>query len=270
MSTPTQSADAPLRLHGGWRAALARFGHAYLSSGASQYATMVAFSLFVALMPLLLGVLSLWGLVARNVRRFDAVRSMLVHLFPSDLQGAVGQLVSGTGSHVVLIAVASVVSLFWFSTGLFSTIGFALNRIHHLPDRSFVQQRLRGLMLPFPLIGATYLAAGVSLGARQSKIPIWLVPVALWIGLTWLIGFLYRRAPSRRDPVAMIFPGSALASGLIVGLAFVFPLYAAVSESISSGARLLTAVFVLVAWIYCTAQALMVGALVNLLRATRA
>ena len=243
-----------------------RFLREYLESGASQYASMFAFSLFVAMMPLTLGVLAFWGLVSRSPQRFAAIRLVMVDMFPAGTQGPVRQVVLQSGEHVGAVVLLSLVSLVWFSTGIFSTMGFALNRINGDDNRPFLEQRLRGLWLAPPLVGATYLAVVVNLAVRVSWIPGVLGPVAIWVALAWLIGFLYRLAPSRMLTRVELLPGAGLAALLIVGLGYAFPLYTQLTGMLNSGSRFFTIVFGLVAWVYCIAHAVLIGAVFNRIR----
>lgn len=235
----------------------------YLGSGASQYAGMLAFSLFVAMVPLTVGVLTLWGSLSRSPSRFSVAKELVVSMFPTVTQGPVRQAVLDAGEHASAVALLSLAALLWFSTGVFSTTGFALNRIYDLPDRTMVQQRLRGLWLAPALFGAAYLAVGIDLAVRRWSVPGLVGTVAIWLTLTWLVGFLYRMAPSRTLPRANRWPGAGLAALVIVGLAYAFPAYAQLAGSMSSGSRFFTAVFGLVAWVYLIAQALLLGAVLN-------
>jgi uncharacterized BrkB/YihY/UPF0761 family membrane protein len=262
---PAEARPAADRLAGVWQAVrlLRRFPLEYLDSGATQYAGMVAFSLFVAMVPLTLGVLTLWGLLAPSPQRFLSARQVLIDMFPASTQGPVRQAVLGAGDHSGAVAVLSLVGLLWFCTGVFSTIGFALNRLFGLPDRTVVEQRLRGLWLAPSLIGAAYLAVGVNVVVRRWPVPGVLGPVAIWFALMWVIGFLYRLAPSRTMSRGETMPGAGLAAAAIVGLAYAFPFYTQVSGLLSSGSRFFTVVFGLVAWVYCITHAVLMGAVFN-------
>jgi uncharacterized BrkB/YihY/UPF0761 family membrane protein len=224
---------------------------------------MLAFSLFVAMLPLTLGVLDFWGLVARTPRRFAAAGQVLVGMFPAATQGPVRQVVLQAGEHEGTVVLLSIVSLVWFSTGVFSTMGFALNRIFGAPNRPMLQQRLRGLWLPPALIGAAYVAVGANLAVRLSRVPGVLDPLAIWFVVAWLIGFLYRYAPSKMLTRADLLPGAGLAALGIVGLGYAFPLYTQLTSQLSSGSRFFTIVFGLVAWVYCIAHAVLIGAVFN-------
>jgi uncharacterized BrkB/YihY/UPF0761 family membrane protein len=244
--------------------AVKRFLSEYLDSGASQYAGMLAFSLFVAMLPLTLGVLDFWGLFARTPRRgLYAARQVMIDMFPPATQNAVRQVVLQAGDHVGTVVLFALVGLIWFSTGVFSTMGFALNRIHGMPNRPMLQQRLRGLWLPLALMVAAYIAVVINVAVRLWSVPGVVVPVATWFTLAWLIGFLYRLAPSRMLTRAELIPGACLAALLIVGLGYAFPYYTQLTGGLSSGSRFFTVLFGLVAWVYGIAHAVLIGAVFN-------
>jgi uncharacterized BrkB/YihY/UPF0761 family membrane protein len=104
---------------------------------------------------------------------------------------------------------------------------------------------------------------GVNLAVKRWSVPGVLGPVAILVALTWLIGFLYRLAPSPMLDRADLWPGASLAAVAIVVLAYAFPLYAELTDHFSGETRFFTIVFGLVAWIYCMSHAVLVGAVFN-------
>ena len=90
--------------------------------------------------------------------------------------------------------------------------------------------------------------------------------MAIWVALAWLIGFLYRLAPTRMLTRVELLPGAGLAALLIVGLGYAFPLYTQLTGMLNSGSRFFTIVFGLVAWVYCIAHAVLIGAVFNRIR----
>jgi uncharacterized BrkB/YihY/UPF0761 family membrane protein len=245
-------------------AAVKRFAQEYLESGASQYAGMLAFSLFVAMLPLTLGVLDVWGLFATGQRRgLFAAQRVLIDMFPPATQSPVRQAVQQAGEHASTVVLLSLFGLAWFSTGVFSTVGFALNRIHGLPNRSMLQQRLRGLWLPLALLGAAFVAVAVNVAIRLHWVPLLAGPVAIWFTLAGLIGFLYRFAPSRMLTRGELVPGAFLAAAIIVGLGYALPFYTNLTVGLSSGSRFFTVLLGLVAWVYGIAHAVLIGAVLN-------
>jgi uncharacterized BrkB/YihY/UPF0761 family membrane protein len=74
----------------------------YLDSGASQYAAALALNLFVAMLPLTLGVLTLAGFLARHAQSMFSVGPVLVDLFPADARRIVRQAMLSLGSRTPL------------------------------------------------------------------------------------------------------------------------------------------------------------------------
>lgn len=240
-----------------------RFAQRYLECGASQYGGMLAYSLFVSLIPLALGVLSLFGLVARGPRRDALMRQLLVEIFPPDLHSVVREALNAAGQHAGTIFLVSLIGLAWFSTGLFSTSGFALNQIYGWPSRSFWEQRLRGLWLVAALIASVSLAVGFDVLVRLLRMPAWVALLGTWVALSYLIAFLYRHAPSRAIRRVDVWPGAAGAALVIVLAGYALTVTTTLTFQLGADTRFFAEVFALAAWVYFIAQAILLGAFVN-------
>ena len=240
-----------------------RFVRRYLECGASQYAGMLAFSLFVSLIPLALGILSLLALISRNPKRFAAVRQMLVALFPPDVHGQVREALLAASQHAGTVVLLSLVGLVWFSTGLFSTTGFALNQIHGFRNRSFWEQRLRGLWLPVALTVATALAIAIEYAIHLLGLPRLVGLIGVWVSLTYLILFMYRLAPSRTLRRSQLWPGAAVAGVAIVLFGYALTFSTRAAFQLGTGTQFFAEVFALAAWVYFIAQAILFGAVLN-------
>lgn len=244
-----------------WRV-LRRLPREYLDSGAPQNAAALAFNLFVAMLPLTLGVLTVAGLRAPQPGRLLRMERALIAIFPAEAQDPIRQSLQSATYHAGALTAFCVLGLIWFGTGLFGTTGVALNRIYGLPDRPFLEQRLRGLLLPLALIGAGTLGTAID-AAGERWLPGWAGVIAAWLIIAYLILFLYRAAPSQAMGWREVGPGALLASALIIGLSYGFPLYTKLSEQLAPVSRFFTVVFGLVAWVYCIALAILVGAVLN-------
>ena len=240
-----------------------RFLLQYLECGASQYGGMLAYSLFVSLIPLALGVLSLFGLGARGPRRNALIRQLLVEIFPPDLHSPVREALTAAGQHAGTIFLVSLIGLAWFSTGLYSTAGFALNQIFGWPNRSFWEQRLRGLWLVGALILAVSVAVGFDVLVRLVAMPGWVALIGTWIALSYLIAFLYRHAPSHRIRRSEVWPGAAGAALVIVVAGFLLTVTTTLTVQLGADTRFFAEVFALAAWVYFIAQAILFGAFFN-------
>lgn len=246
-----------------------RLAREYIDCGASQYGGMLAYSLFVSLIPLALGVLSIFSLVSRNPRRFVSLREIIVEIFPPDVQGPVRDALLTAGQHVVPIIFVSMVGLAWFSTGLFSTTGFALNQIYRLPNRPFWRQRLYGLWFPIALIVAIGLVVVSEVAVRRIGLPRVVALIGVWIALGALILFMYRLAPARRLARSELWPGAAAAGLAIVLFGYGLTLSTHLTFELESDTRFFAEVFGLAAWTYFIAQAILFGAVLNRCLASR-
>lgn len=243
---------------------LKRFAERYLECGATQYGGMLAYSLFVSLIPLALGMLSLFGLFARDPRRPSLVRHVLVEAFPPEIHAQVRQALVEAGHHAGTIILLSIIGLAWFSSGLFSTAGFALNQIYGWPNRSFWRQRLLGMMLGAVMFAMIALAVGVIFAVRLAGVPGWVALVGVVLALTILITFLYRAAPSRRAPMSQVWIGATAASCVIVLAGYLLTVTTALTTHLGAGTQFFAQVFALAAWVYFIAQTILLGAFLNL------
>jgi len=188
---------------------------------------------------------------------------LLVTMFPAAAQGSLRQAIRDSSQHLGSLGFLSVLGLAWFSTGIFSNIGFALNRIHGMRDRSFLEQRLMGLWVPLALFALAYVAVGINLIIRYWSLPGWIAPVVIWIALFALVSVVFQYAPSNKLPWADVLPGAGLSAALVVGLAWLFPLYAHLTGNLGGGHQFFAVVFGLMAWVYFIAQAVLCGAVFN-------
>ncbi len=239
------------------------FVREYLECGASQYGGMLAYSLFVSLVPLVLGVMSLFALFSHSPRRFAAVRNMLVEVFPPDAQGPAREALLAASHHAGLIVVLSFAGLAWFSTGLFSTTGFALNQIHGFRNRSFWQQRLRGLWLPVALVLALVLTILIEYSIHLLGLPRLVGLVGVWLALAALILFMYRLAPGRMLGRSQLWPGAVVAALAIVLFAYGLTFTTRLTFQLGVDTRFFAEVFALAAWVYFIAQSILFGAVLN-------
>jgi uncharacterized BrkB/YihY/UPF0761 family membrane protein len=151
----------------------------------------------------------------------------------------------------------------WFSTGIFSNVGFAINRIHGMRDRSFLEQRMMGLWVPVALFALAYIGVGINLIIKYWSLPGWIAPAVIWLALFTFLGLLFQYAPSQKLPWRDVLPGAGLSAALVVGLTWLFPIYANLTSSLGGGHQFFATVFGLMAWVYFIAQAVLMGAVFN-------
>lgn len=238
----------------------------YVKAGTSQYASMLAFSLFVALVPLSVGVLTVFSVFADppgQHQRSHMLQDLLVTIFPPVAQPSVRQAIRDSTQHLGPVGFFAVLGMAWFSTGIFSNIGFAINRIHGMRDRSFLEQRMMGLWVPLALFAFAYVGVGISLIIKFWSLQGWIAPAVIWLALFALLALVFRYAPSHKLPWGDVLPGAALSSAFVVGLTWLFPTYARLTGNLAGGHQFFAVVFGLMAWVYLIAQAVLCGAIFN-------
>jgi membrane protein len=238
----------------------------YLESGTSMYASMLAFSMFIALVPLSVGVLTVFSVVADapgHHQRAHMLQDLLVTIFPPVAQSAVRQAIRDSTQHIGTVGFFAVLGLAWFSTGIFSSIGFAINRIHGMRDRSFLEQRMLGLWVPLAFFALAYVAVGINIIIKYWSLPSVIAPSVIWVALFALLGLVFQYAPSRKLPWSDVLPGAGVSAALVVGLTWLFPIYANLTGNLGGGHQFFAVVFGLMAWVYFIAQAILCGAVFN-------
>lgn len=151
----------------------------------------------------------------------------------------------------------------WFSTGLFSTTGFALNQINGFRNRSFWRQRLRGLWLPVALVVAMVIAIGLEYAVHLLGWPRVIGLVGVWLSLTLLVLFMYRLAPGRMLARSQLWLGAVVAALAIVLFGYGLTFTTSLTFQLGTDTRFFAEVFGLAAWVYFIAQAILFGAVLN-------
>jgi uncharacterized BrkB/YihY/UPF0761 family membrane protein len=176
----------------------------YVNGPAPHYAPAIAFNAFVAIFPIIVGVVSLLLLLfpGQNVPR--QVDRLLVEAFPLGTRREISLLLREIPKHLQTAAIISLLAMVWSGTALFSCLGGALNAVHGTRGRNVFRQRVMGLRL----FGVLAVAVSVmllldSLSDRLPHHPAVGALVAL-APLTLLMAFIYRVAaqPQRPDPAA--------------------------------------------------------------------
>jgi len=268
--------DIPAR---GWVQVAKRVKDEAKADNASLLAGGVAFFALLALVPLLVAVLAIWGIFASPA---DATR--LIRDLASGLPNSAQRLVStqlrsiadrSSGGLGITAALSLVLGLWSASSGTKHLIEAVNTAYDEEEDRGFLKVRSLALALTvgaivFMLIAICLIAvvpsalddAGVPDGVRIAvEVAIWPVLAVLMIGA---LAVLYRVAPDRDDPKwRWVSWGAVVATVLwLVGSAG-FALYASNFGSYDQTYGSLGGVIVLMLWLYISALVVVLGAELN-------
>lgn len=239
----------------------------------------VAFYAFLAIVPLLLSAVLVYGLavdmqtVANHVAALTAI---LPDAATEIIRGQLESVVAGSsGKKGLGLAVALALALFAARNGaaaVITALGIAYDREE---DRGIVRLTLLALALTLAGIigGAVVMGAVVLFAALESLVPevrgsAALYKVATYAGLLLVgmaaAGVLYRYGPSRAEPRwQWATPGSAFAAFGWLVLTIGFGFYVENFGNYDATYGSLSAVIVLLTWIYLSAYVLLLGAEIN-------
>ncbi|WP_293970210.1 YihY/virulence factor BrkB family protein [Sphingopyxis sp.] len=246
----------------------------------SLLAAGVAFYAFLSFVPLLAALVMAYGLVADPSRVPDHMR-LVIDLVPADaarlIYDQLTQLTHGASERKGLgLIVAMIVSIYGASRAAGAMIT-SLNIIYEERDR---RSYVRWLIVSVALVGGAVLVAMVGLVAASMlgfasgwaatlgpfataavQLLTWLLAAALCV-LT--LGGIYRFAPNRADARwEWLSLGAVFATMLWLLATIGFGIYAARFGDYDATYGSLGAVVVLLMWLYLSAYAVLLGALIN-------
>jgi membrane protein len=263
-----------------WKAVLVRTVKESSEDSIGLVAAGVSFYVFLAMVPLLGATVLTYGLVA-NIQTVNADIPQIVAVLP----GESGQLIadqlasvveSSSGKKGIGLAIALAFALFGARNAAGSVIN-ALNIAYEVDERrGFLKLNLLALVLTvaavvaavFAMLGVgamSFLGVALPTASAVAKIVSQIVAYAVLalVGAT-AAALLYRFGPSRDEPRwRWLTPGSVLFALAWVLLTLGFGIYAKRFGSYGATYGSLSAVVVLLTWLYLSAYALLFGAELN-------
>ncbi|TMD91009.1 MAG: YihY/virulence factor BrkB family protein [Chloroflexi bacterium] len=239
---------------------------AYGQSQASNYASALAFTCMLAMVPLMLGVLSLIGYAVRDPGLEARADALIIEAFPGTAQPQLLDAVHGVRQSAGWLGLLSLAGLLWSASSIFGTMEFALTQIFGTRQRDMVRQKLMGLVMMILLV----VAVGITVAANAVAA---LFPLAwvsgFMIGSAVMVGFLsllYRFVPNRTFEVRDVLPGALLAGILIEVFSLGFPLYVRLAGGFNTYGAQFGLFFLLAAWFYIVSELILFGAVFNQFR----
>ncbi len=244
-----------------------RLAIAYGESKAANYASGLALNAFLTMFPLILGLLTIVGLLVQSPALETRLQEAIIGIFPPDAHAQLTQAFKGIKHNVGLLGIISILGLIWSGTGLFAAMEFALGQVFGTGQRNMFRQRLMGLVMMVVFMTAILLAAGAN-GLAGSSLP--LAPVSGFILgsliMVALLLMIYRYVPNRSFPFSEVWQGALLAGLLIEVLSLVFPIYGRLSHGFNTYGQQFALFFLLATWLFFLCQLLLLGAVFNRLR----
>lgn len=275
-TNPTEKLDSKAEIMATAKTLSERVKQDYITLNAAG----VAFYAFLAMIPTLVALVTIYGLVADPNAIEERVEDLSSTL-PDEVRTLlVGQLESITSTASGALTLSLVVSLgfaLWSaSSGMANFMG-ALNLAYGGgPPRPFLARRL--LALAFTLGGLVFAVVAIgaitALPAVLSSLGVtgptrWLLTLAAWpvvgLGLLVALAVLYRFAPNRgyTPPWRWVSPGAVVATVAWLVASIGFQIYVANFGSYNETYGSLGAIVVLLLWLWISALVIIVGGLLN-------
>ena len=239
---------------------------AYGNAQGSNYAAGLAFNAFLAMFPLILGILAIVGLAINNPDVQTSVYNGVVSVFPSDAHSQILAALTGVKHNAGILGIVSIAGLLWSGTSLFASMEFALTRIFGTNQRDTLRQRLMGLVMVLVFIAAVLVTVTANSAAALSPGAGILGAILGALVLIGLMMLIYRWVPNRTFALKEVWPGAVVAGALIELFSLLFPLYAKLSKGFGTYGQQFALFFLLATWLSFMSQFILIGAVFNKMR----
>jgi len=257
------------------------FVQKFANDWSMNLAGMMTYSLITAIIPLLLGILSISGIVLNHLSpdTFTHVANSIASALPTqartviDMTALLKNVVSITG----VVGIIALVGLLWTGSNLFTNVENAFSIAFRTKDRDFIPQRVMAIgmviilstLLPLSLAASSLVTAGTS--AFASVLPsafgivLSIVAPLVSLGILFLLFLsIYMIVPNLKVQFRDAWRGALTAAILVAIVNLIFPLYTQLflSGNAKYGALVLS-VIVLIIYLWFFNVILMIGAQVN-------
>jgi membrane protein len=215
---------------------------------------------------MILGALSIVGLLIRDPATEARFLNLIVQMFPNTAQQQLLNALTGVKQSAGWMGIVSLGGLIWSASGIFSTMEFALTQVFGTKQRDMLRQKAMGLVMMLLLVVA--IGATVAANSIVNLFPMaWLVSLVVGaIVMVTMLVLLYRFVPNRTFRLKEVLPGAILAGVLIEVLTLAFPFYQRVSHGFNTYGAQFGLFFLIATWLYLLSQVLLLGAVYNRFR----
>ena len=275
-----RKAEAPWQITArGWTNILYRVWKDTGKKNLSLVAGGVTYYLLLALFPALAALVSVYGLVADPADMAKSVQSLSGMLPPSTVTligTGLRQLVSASSRSLGLGAVIGIGIAIWSSVRGMTGMMTALNIAYAQPERrGFIRFNVTALMLTVVVIAGGLIALALVVGLPLALNGAGARGPARWVGLVveWpllivfvmaIVALIYRYGPDRSEPEwKWASPGVIVATILWIAGSILFTVYVYHFGSYNKTYGSLSALLVLLTWMWLSAYAVLFGAEIN-------
>ncbi|HWX09052.1 MAG TPA: YihY/virulence factor BrkB family protein [Gaiellaceae bacterium] len=266
-----------------WKAVLVRAGKRFLADNGPMLASALAYSSFFAIPSVLLVAVGLFSLVAGP----GTIATLMAHfatVMPRQATALLGSSLKNLEAHPasgVVMTVLGLVLALWATTGAMNAYMTAINIAYERKDRrKFVQKRIVAVEMVAAMGFAFVLVAVLLIFGPQveKQIAAHIGPAGsvvkwLWWSLQWPIlltgllaafsTLLYLGPDLEQRRWRFLTPGSLVAAVLWIAVSGLFAVYTSMFGSYNKTWGALSAVIVMLTWLWLSSMALLLGAEIN-------
>jgi membrane protein len=266
-----------------WKAVFVRAAKAFMSHNGTMLASALAYSSFFAIPAVLLVTVGVFTLVTGP----DTITSLIAHagkVMPHQATQLLGSSLKNLDAHPassVVMTVFGFLLALWTTTGAMNAYMLAINLAYGQKDkRSFARKRLVALEMVFAIGFAFVLVAVLLIFGPQIEKAIashldaaggvlnvvwWIVqlPILLVGLLAAFATLLYLGPDVEHREWKFLTPGSVVAALMWIAISGLFAVYTSMFGSYNKTWGTLSAVIVMLTWLWLSASALLYGAEVN-------
>jgi membrane protein len=266
-----------------WKAIVVRAFKEFMDDNAMMLASALAYSSFFAIPSVLIVATGLFTLIAGP----DTITNLMNHLhgvIPAQaadlLKGSLKRADANPASSIVMTVIGLVLAV-WSVTGAMNSYMTALNLAYGRKDkRSFVRKRIVAVKMA-AVIGVAFVLVAVLLifgPVIEHAIASHAGPAGTAVSIAWwvaqwpillgglLVAFatlLYLGPDVEHPKWEFLTPGSFVAALLWIAVSGLFAVYTATFASYNKTWGALSAVIVMLTWLWITGMALLLGAEIN-------
>lgn len=242
---------------------------------------MVAYNLLLAIFPLGLLALFVFGQVLESPRLEAIAARDLRDLFPAVADSTIRDTLDGVRRSSTSFGIFALVASLWIGSSFWGALDTAFSQIYHVRPRSWLEQKRFGVamivvVLLFmaatvfvPTVQSLFVSGAQDLPFGLAEIQGLIFVLTLGGGLVVLFALyclVFWTVPNRPVPWRAAWPG-ALGATVATGVVdYGFPLYLTKVSTLAEASSTFVFILVVLIWFYVLAAILLGGAIVNALR----
>ena len=248
----------------------------YADANGGTYAVNIAWNMLFAFFPIILLITTTLTAIFGGGDVGNAIERNIEQVIPGDPGIQIVQALHSFHQATGPLLALSILGLLWSGTSLFGALEQGSNALYPATPRSFVRQKLMGVVLiaVFTVLVALEVGSASALslvtslpsapGFVHSTAAATLIQVGFgtFDGLL-LFGAMFVLVPHRKRRVRDVWPGAVIAALLLEGFMLLFPLYFKLQHGFTTYGTTFALFFLLLTFAFWVAQITMLGATVN-------